>query len=116
MGGIPLPPESLLRTTNKASFVWVTLETKPQTVSPRTAQDKANFRLPLCPEIPSSHRVPKSPLRTDTYYVSENQGVHPCEAHLAFPQLSTLAEQFDLRDRTKETEPNSAPGAGAKDG
>ena len=35
-------------------------------VTPRRAQAKANFRLPLRPEIPSSHLAPKSPLHTNS--------------------------------------------------
>ena len=40
--------------------------------------------------------------------------MHPCEATLAFPHPSTLVKQFDLRDRKKEDEFNSAPGARAR--
>lgn len=55
---------------------------------------------PLPPEIPSAPPAPTFPLHPDTYYGSENQEVHPSEAHLAFSHLSTLG----LHERTIETE------------
>lgn len=90
------------------------METRPQTVSPRRTRDKADLGLSL--QIPSpSHLAPKS-LRADSYYVSENQGGHPREAHWTLPAPSAHAERGHLRDRTKETEPKSLPGDRRRDG
>lgn len=110
-GGVPLPHEAYSALGASPPFSPLSQTTD----IPRRAQEKAHFRLSLNLEIPSiSHLVPKSPLHADTYYVSENQEMHPCEATLAFPHLSTLAKQFDLSARRKEDEFNSAPGARAR--